>query len=391
MSRALVVYERDMPTVRGLIDPLTHLAANDEGLSVASSLVTELTPEMIDACDVLILVRPCDVLSAAAARRAHLAGRTVVSFFDDDLLAHKPEAPWRLSAMRRTLADSDVILSSSRRICEKYKDLTYGKRTSVIDMMVSPDQIHPRVKKPDNAPVKFVYAANPGHVRYFDEFIRPVFGEFAERFGKKVSFTFVGVRPELPEFEDLMDLRFVKGMPLQEYRDFMASEHFDVGIAPMEDTEFTRCKYFNKYIEYSMVGVMGIYSDIIPYTYVVRDHENGLLAANTREGWLNTLTEAASDPDLADRMVESAQKDLRTRFTEENSFARMCSDIPEILSPAGTQKSCGSISSAKVKYRLLRVLDWSYLSVYYIKNGGFAQKLKIHFRERGAYSKGDRK
>ena len=64
-------------------------------------------------------------------------------------------------------------------------------------------------------------------------------------FGDKISFTFVGVRPNMDDIE----CEYVSGMPLMEYRKFMREQNFDIGLAPLYENDFSKCKYFNKFIE----------------------------------------------------------------------------------------------------------------------------------------------
>lgn len=389
MSRLLFVFERDMPTVSSLREVFLHVPRTFPELSCDFRYLTEVSPSDVDSHDIVVLIRPNCLLSASLAKKARAAGCLVATFCDDDLLTVRPAMPWRTRGLRRTLSRSDLIWSSNQSICDKYLPLTAGKRQAITDTVVHPEQLQPLSKK-EQGVVKLVYAASPSHLPSFEQYVRPVLPELLSRFGRRISMTFISVRPELSEFDGMTEIRYVPGMPLQQYRDYMSAEQFDVGIAPLPDTEFTRCKYFNKYIEYTMSGVFGIYSNVVPYSLAVRDHVTGLLADNTYDGWFNALSEAVADADLRRRGTENAQADLRENFTEERIVTRLTDSVPELLRFSAARRPCGSLAADRLLYRLMRPADWLYLSFYYLKNGGirgFIKRFKMHFREKNAYAK----
>jgi glycosyltransferase involved in cell wall biosynthesis len=94
------------------------------------------------------------------------------------------------------------------------------------------------------------------------------------------------------------------------YPSFMAwaSEHlrWDVGIAPLVDDEFTRCKSDMKLLDYSILGIPGVYSRVRPYA-TVRHGETGWLAPNTTDGWTEALEALITDAELRIRLAENAR------------------------------------------------------------------------------------
>ena len=63
----------------------------------------------------------------------------------------------------------------------------------------------------------------------------------------------------------------------------MKESNFNIGFAPLDNTYFANRKYFNKYIEYTKFGILGMYSNTMPYTLIVKDKENGILVDNSSE------------------------------------------------------------------------------------------------------------
>ena len=258
--------------------------------------INDITEDDINAHDVIFFIRPADILSYSIAKHAKQSGRFIISFYDDDLLNYMRIPFWGHCAAKKVLSYSDVLLSFNEHLCEKYLKYTRTKRAVKIDMLVKKEQIHTPPEY-HNDKVKIVYAASSDHADLFDEIVKPALPELAKKYGDKFSLTFVGVHPELKEFSNKLEINYVKSMPLLEYRKFMAEQNFDVGIAPLHENEFNRCKYFNKYVEYSMSGIFGIYSDVEPYKNIIRDKQNGLLVSNTKNEWYKTLENVILNPD----------------------------------------------------------------------------------------------
>lgn len=393
MSRVLFLYERDMPTVSILREQFLNIPP-EWGMTVGFQRITDLKTQEINQYDILLFVRPNDVLSWRIAQKAKEVGCFVITHCDDDLLDLPPKIPaipWRKRGLKKTLEQSDAVLSSSKYISEKYKLFTREKRAATVDTVVTKEEIaqaRELLEQKAEGPVKLVYAAAPDHVDLFDRYIRPVMPDLVERYGREISFTFVGVRPELSEFEEKTDITYVRSMPLAEYRRYMTEQNFDIGLAPLNEGNFSKCKYFNKFLEYSLQGAVGVYSNQEPYTYVVRHGENGFLADNGADTWLNALEEAIDDRQQRQQCLKNALNLLEQEFTEEQIFERLLEDLPELRCHKKNGSPCKEWGAGTLIYRLSRPFDLMYLSWFQLRTSGvngFVQKVKTHLLERNAY------
>ncbi len=91
----------------------------------------------------------------------------------------------------------------------------------------------------------------------------------------------------------------------------------DIGIAPLLDNHFNRCKSDLKVIEYGAAGVPCVASDIPTYSRTISHGENGFLAT-TEEDWVGRLTELVEDRDLRARIGAEARKTAEARFIDKN-------------------------------------------------------------------------
>lgn len=83
---------------------------------------------------------------------------------------------------------------------------------------------------------------------------------------------------------------------------------WDLAVAPLEDNPFTRCKSDLKFLDYSALGIPGIYSRLPPYEGTVRHLDTGYLTDNTPEAWAEGLVRLLTDDDLRLRLAANARR-----------------------------------------------------------------------------------
>ena len=71
---------------------------------------------------------------------------------------------------------------------------------------------------------------------------------------------------------------------------------FDIGLAPLVDTDFNVCKSECKFLEYSAMGIPTVASRVGPYKRVMRSMHTGMLCRNEAE-WEENLSFLIENPD----------------------------------------------------------------------------------------------
>jgi glycosyltransferase involved in cell wall biosynthesis len=96
-----------------------------------------------------------------------------------------------------------------------------------------------------------------------------------------------------------------------EEEDFYAcANQFDIGIAPLLGSAFSRSKSPVKVMEYGAQGVPSVASDVEPYSKYIIHGETGFLA-KTDDDWLKYLSLLASDDDLRVKMGAAAREQAK--------------------------------------------------------------------------------
>lgn len=124
------------------------------------------------------------------------------------------------------------------------------------------------------------------------------------------------------ELADLPNARFQQPtrharQSYSEYAREAAELNLDIGIAPLIDSEFNRCKSLIKHLEYGALGLVGVYSDVDPYHSGVRHGETGFLAASLAD-WQAILTTLIESPDERVRVRDNLHGEISEHWTLAN-------------------------------------------------------------------------
>lgn len=234
----------------------------------------------------------------------------------DDLLIDLPEnhpdrkkgyyAPALLPMLQATI-DADLITTSSSKLRQTL--LQYNNNVSVLPNFLD-DNIwkFKNLKRKSNHKTTIIgYMGGVSHEPDL-ELITPVLLDLIKQYSTSIKFVFYGVKPPKVIF-DLPQVNWLPSKTLN-YKEF--AEDFqlldvDIFIAPLVYNLFNRCKSSIKFLEYSTLSVPGVFSRLEPYTDVVSDNENGLLASSLDE-WYEQLVRLINDCDLRCQLALNAQE-----------------------------------------------------------------------------------
>lgn len=316
MTKILALYDQWNTTIEVNLSSLTSIL-NDGRHEVKMVESRRVAAEDLNWCNACYAIRPASIYMVRIMKAIRIAGKLFVSTYDDDFL----ELPigsterWKEKFVKQCLKDSDVVVTCNPLILKKYQKIAPKPNYIIIDAHVLEEDIKPVPIVGDK--VRIVYAAGRDHTELFDQYIKPTLNEVYERFGNRLSLTLMGVEPRLDSLANTQWIELIPSKPLEMYNEYMAGHDFDIGLSPLPDLPFCNRKYFNKYIEYSKNGILGLYSHCLPYTLVVEDGRNGVLVDNSIDCWKKSIICAIDNISEMKKMAKTAQQNLKESFSIE--------------------------------------------------------------------------
>lgn len=324
-----------------LLRPLNHPALRDQFAVTAD---WSYRGEPADIVIVDRLWQPAVSLSSAqqllqAVRRA---GARFVYTIDDDFLSLSEElAPGYFNAAKRSvvelwLQEADQIVVTTPLLQERIKPL--NSRCVIV-----PNALDERLLIGEQPrPVETPFGLRRTVIGYMGTYsheadwrlILPAWRQVYEQHREAVEFQVIGIS------ERAQALAQQAGVPVRiihprieevEYPLFMlwftGHIRWDIAVAPLSDTPFTRCKSDLKFLDYSALGATTIASRVPVYENSVRHGETGWLAENSVEDWADGLLHLVDDIDLRIALAKQAQSYL----WQERTLQRCAKDWEKAL------------------------------------------------------------
>ena len=324
------------------------LLENREECNIEFKRTSTITKHDILWSDVVISVRGCEKASLKIMESANRAGRYTIMFLDDDLI----NIPLNLDSTKyyndkklkkyilEILANCQILWAVNPRIIEKYSKYTI-KKNGVLGKVPMKIEIE---KKEWTEPVKVLYAGSIDHKQTLQKIISPVITKFDEIINEKITFTFIGANPEIEKTK-----HYNYFQDYESYKKFVIEGKFDIGLAPIETTEFYKSKYYNKFLEYTSIGVVGIYTDTEPYNLIIKDGINGFLCENNPEKWYLKIKKIIENPSKIAEILENAQRQVREDYNINVVSNEILTLIPELIEYKAKEKNIKNIRLENIK------------------------------------------
>jgi glycosyltransferase involved in cell wall biosynthesis len=256
----------------------------------------------------------------AAARRDRLP---VIYHIDDNLLA-VPEAlgpekfaryndPRRIAALEGAMRSADFIYASTTELARQLRERLPGAKVVAGDIYCA----HAAVVGGPSAgrgPMTVGYMGTSGHVRDLDMVV-PAMTRLLERHSDLRFETFGTIK--MPAALTRFGERVAHHAGLADYDAFMrrlASLGWHIGLAPIIDSPFNRCKADTKWVEYTAAGIAVAASDLPVYSRACGDGA-GLLVAP--DGWTAAVQSLVESEARRHALVASAQARLSRQYSPE--------------------------------------------------------------------------
>ena len=116
-----------------------------------------------------------------------------------------------------------------------------------------------------------------------------------------------------------VDVRYIPWRAETEIDDL---QHFDIGLMPLEDNEWTRYKCGLKILQYMAIGIPGVVSPVGVNSQIVQHGENGFLATSESE-WTEHLECLLNDIELRKKIGRAGRQTVENCYSVEANVSRL--------------------------------------------------------------------
>lgn len=251
----------------------------------------------------------------------------VIFEIDDDLInmdKSNPGYPY-FKKIRNDLIflvkNADVVSVSTKhlkRSLDKYNENITVIPNRLIDLWFE----NRKVKDISNEIIKIGYMGSIYHawdLILINEAIENVKSYFSKK-GTTIVFELIGGSKDEIPFANRIEVP----ENCQPYFDFVkwfgSTVDWDLAIAPLEESNLNNAKSELKYLEYSVLGIPGIYSSIGPYKECITHEKNGLLVySNSSDEWTENIIRLIEEKSLRSTIIKNSYEDVKNNYLIEKS------------------------------------------------------------------------
>ena len=412
MSRPLLIVHLEPPNRGGdgdsvyrTVQPCRALGELHGVRVVAGSFISPEAHKLLPVADLLVLcdVVEADLLPLLQLRRAR--GLATIYEINDDfqaLQSWNPTAylasnPFTRSLSSRLASCCDGVQFSTPYLAERFGALASRKAIFVNHLWEMP-------ASSPSSPGPAVRIGWGGSLGHRDDFVKlvAVMGPILSRY-PQVTFQVMGAEI----FRDLCSTLpqgrcdYRRGGTLTEYLRFVST--LDIGVCPLDDTDFNRGRSDVKFLEYASHGVVTVAAALPPYEATLRHGETGLLFHDEVDlaeqlCWLIEHPEKRREIGQAGRTYVREHRLERTHAGERLSFMEEClshaATPPRVTSGSGgvggepvavtpadaTQGSFGTFTGSSVRICPVDELGGELLDGLAALRDGELDRAKVRFR-----------
>lgn len=296
--------------------------------------------QMINWCDVVIFGRTYhpDLHPLNLVRQFKAKGKRVIWDFDDDFWQVSEDNPSQLVSnsfkdqYEGFIREADALITPSKVLMAKARRLVKKKEVHLAPNGINYDVYQPRPRAHKELIIGWAGASS--HWKDLQLITKPII-QLQKKY--KNAFVLYGIiggpiesemfiyreylnRNTMPEknpffkealewWDQMHELNVYPHIPAHVpfYTPFMhpgklSLLDFDIGLAPLQDTEFNRGKSCIKFYEYAGVGTVTLTSDVLPYK-----DEVTYRAKNTEQDWYNKLEKLIIDVPFREKLLKEQQ------------------------------------------------------------------------------------
>lgn len=206
---------------------------------------------------------------------------------------------------RYLIREADHVITSSPSLNDGCLALNRNKACTYISSSIDADRFAPVNRYSNEVRLTIGWTGTFSSRPYLD-LLRPVLQQLAKE--REFRLRVIGnFDYEVPG----VDLEVVRWSAKAEVEQL---QKIDIGVYPLPFDDWVGGKSGLKAIQYMMLGLPCVATDVGTTPLIIRDDDNGLLV-RTQDEWLEALRRLLDDPDLRRRLGEQARRDAVANYS----------------------------------------------------------------------------
>jgi len=257
---------------------------------------------------------------------ARSSARLIFDFDDAIWLLHASAGNKRVAWLKRPsktskiIAMADMIFAGNDYLADYAA--RYNRRVELVPTTIDTERYVKRQERDNGVTTCIGWSGSITTIEHFDLMI-PVLRRIRERYGERVRFEVIG---DGEYRNEELGIRGRAWNADTEVRDLSA---FDIGVMPLPDDEWSRGKCGLKGLQYMALEIPTIMSPVGVNDKIIRDGENGLLAASEDE-WFEKLTLLIESDELRRRYGVAARKTVESEYSVNSQKHHYLSLLREV-------------------------------------------------------------
>ena len=295
-----------------LIDPA--IAMKKRRNSIVTRMPGEISEENLTGVDIAVLQGCVDKEGIAYLYYLQQEKGLKIIVDQDDMIEieeDNPLAPTHkqkdfLPIIKKTLEIADMVTTTNEYLAKKLAE--YNKNVVVLPNYMLQERWE--VEKyytnyGDKVRIGWVGAIS--HAKDL-EYLKEVVKEVQSK-RKNVEFIFVG-DPRAKDLLDNQNIEVMLGVPFELYPSKLAGLNFDIGLAPLIDNEFARCKSYIKVLEYGINNTCVVASNTLPY----QEFKDYISLCDTKEDFVNSIIELVDNKELREEKAQELNRIVKLSY-----------------------------------------------------------------------------
>lgn len=296
-----------------LVDPFKHLKKFGIEAEIAREGINDEIAEWADAY-VLQNTVSKEGIALLYAHQQENGKKIIVDM--DDFFELNDDNPYKLyhemadakSVIKKTLEIADLVTTTNKYLKSKLEK--YARNVVVLPNY--PDKKRWDVQPKHRNTSKTLRIGWAGSFTHLDDLkmITPALKRICAEFPVQLVFT---GEMRIKEHLQGLPVECIPGVPIEAWPHRLAGLRLDIGLAPLRDTEFNKCKSNIKFYEYSLAKIPGIYSDVVYKLDGSGEHRDQTIfdgnwgtICTTQEEWYQAIKNYITHPELRDDIANRA-------------------------------------------------------------------------------------